>query len=195
MNRVELKENAKKQLKGKYTDAIILMTLMYLISWGATLISGIFGVLAPIIVIILNGLLGFGYTSYFLKVSRGENVTYKELFAKTDLLIPYILITLLVGVFTFLWSLLFIIPGIIASIEYSMVYFIALDNPELSAKEVLKKSIQMMHGHKFDYFILGLSFFGWIFLGAFTFGLLYLWLTPYMSVTFANFYNKLKEQN
>ena len=52
-----------------------------------------------------------------------------------------------------------------------------------------------MNGHKMDYFILNLSFFGWAILGIFTFGLLYLWLIPYMQVTFANFYNEIKEQN
>ena len=194
MNRIELKETAKRQLQGKYKDAIILIVLMTLISYASTFVGGLLGVLAPVVVIVVSGLTGFGYTNFFLKISRGETPTYKELFARTDLLVPYILITLLVGVFTFLWSLLFIIPGIIAALEYSMVYYIALDNPELSAREVLKKSIQMMNGHKLDYFMLQLSFFGWAILGAFTFGLLYLWLTPYMQVTCANFYNNIKDK-
>jgi uncharacterized membrane protein len=76
-----------------------------------------------------------------------------------------------------------------------MVYYIALDNPELSATEVINKSKTMMNGHKLDFFILGLSFIGWIILIPFTFGLLSLWLVPYMQVTYANFYNSLKEHN
>lgn len=195
MNRVELKASAKKQLQGKYRDSIILIVLMALISYASTLVGGLFGIFAPIAAMVVSGLIGFGYTSFFLKISRGETPTYKELFARTDLLVSYILITLLVGVLTFLWSLLFIIPGIIASLAYSMVYFVALDHPELSASETLKKSKQIMNGHKLDYFILNLSFIGWAILAAFTFGLLYLWLIPYMQVTYANFYNSIKHKS
>lgn len=195
MNRVELKENAKKQLEGKYKDAIIITVLYLTITSAATFVGSLLGPLTIIINAVVSGLIFFGYTNYFLKVSRGENPTFKELFARTDLLVPYILISLLVGVFTFLWSLLFVIPGIIATFSYSMVYYIALDNPELSAMEAIKKSKQMMNGHKVDYFILSLSFIGWGLLVPFTFGLLSLWLNPYMQVTFANFYNQLKAHN
>lgn len=204
MNRVLLKEKAKSSLKGKYKDAIGIMLVYYLISFAVGfvlgLISGFLGlsenavdILTSIASIVLAGLFGFGLISYYLKVSRNEEVTYKELFSKMDLCIPYIIISLLTGIFTILWSLLFIIPGIIAAISYTLVYFIKLDNPEMSAMEVINKSKTMMKGHKMDYFVLGLSFFGWIILGAFTFGILYLWLIPYMNVTLANFYNSLKE--
>jgi len=107
--------------------------------------------------------------------------------------IPYISIALLTGLFTLLWPLLFIIPGIIDSISYTLVYMIKLDNPEMSTMEVITKSKEMMNGHKMDYFVLVLSFFGWAILGILTLGILYLWLTLYMNVTFANFYNSLKE--
>jgi len=107
--------------------------------------------------------------------------------------IPYISIALLTGLFTLLWPLLFIIPGIIDSIGYTLVYMIKLDNPEMSTMEVITKSKEMMNGHKMDYFVLVLSFFGWAILGILTLGILYLWLTLYMNVTFANFYNSLKE--
>lgn len=204
MNRVLLKENAKSSLKGKYKDAILIMVVYYLISFAVGfvlgIISGFLGlsdnavdIITNIASIILSGVFGFGIISYYLKLSRNEEVTYKELFSKIDLCIPYIIISLLTGIFILLWSLLFIIPGIIASISYALVYYIKLDNPEMSAMEVINKSKTMMKGHKMDYFVLGLSFFGWILLGIFTFGILYLWLVPYMNVTMANFYNSLKE--
>jgi len=63
----------------------------------------------------------------------------------------------------------------------------------MSTMEVITKSKEMMNGHKMDYFVLVLSFFGWAILGILTLGILYLWLTLYMNVTFANFYNSLKE--
>jgi uncharacterized membrane protein len=139
------------------------------------------------------GLLGFGTVSFFLKISRNETVTYKELFSKINMCFSYLAISLLVGLFTALWSLLLVIPGIIAAINYSLVYFVKLDNPELGALEVLRKSKEMMNGHKWDFFVLILSFLGWAILGIFTLGILYLWLVPYMQVTYANFYNSLKE--
>ena len=202
MNRIELKNKAKESLKGKYGDAITLILITYAINFAAGLIIGFMGLeesiidlLSNIASIIISGIIGFGTVSYYLKVSRKESVTYKELFSKMNMFWSYIGISLLVGLFTLLWSLLFIIPGIIAALNYSLVYFIKLDNPELSASDVLEKSKQMMKGHRWDYFVLGLSFLGWSILGLFTFGILYLWLVPYMQVTYANFYNSLKEKN
>ena len=203
MNRVELKERAKTSLNGKYGDAILMMIVYFLMELGATFVLGFTGgllnlseniinLLSSIVSGIFSGLFGFGMVSYYLKISRNEEVTYKELFSKFDMAIPYISIALVTGLFTILWSLLFVIPGIIASISYTLVYMIKLDNPEMSTMEVIRKSKEMMNGHKMDYCVLILSFFGWAILGIFTFGILYLWLTPYMNVTFSNFYNSLK---
>ena len=93
----------------------------------------------------------------------------------------------------FLWSLLFIIPGIIAAIRYSQAFLIKLDDPDLSATECIDKSKEMMNGHKMDYFLLILSFIVWFILGVFTCGILYLWLIPYYSTTICNFYNEIKK--
>lgn len=204
MNRVELKERAKASLQGKYGDAIKMMFVFYLINFGVGFVLGFTegllnlsenasDLISSLVSIVLSCLFGFGMVSYYLKLSRNEEVTYKELFSKFDMAIPYISIALVTGLFTLLWSLLFIIPGIIASISYTLVYMIKLDNPEMSTMEVITKSKEMMNGHKMDYFVLILSFFGWAILGILTLGILYLWLTPYMNVTFANFYNSLKE--
>lgn len=198
MNRSELKTRAKESLRGKYGEAIKLYLLYILITFAGSFVVGLFVSnedLAAILELIVSiGIMGLylGYYSFFLKVSRNEEVTYKELFNKTNLFWFSMGITLLTGIFIFLWSLLFIIPGIIAAFGYSMVYFVALDNPELGAMDVLKKSKEIMKGHKMEFFILNLSFIGWVFLSFFTFGLLYLWLAPYMQVTFANFYNEIK---
>lgn len=196
MNRSELKTKAKENLKGKYGDAIKLMLITYGISFISGLIIGFIDLdetVGDLILLIITGLIGFGTVSYYLKVSRNESVTYKELFSKTNMFWQYIAISLLVGIFTALWSLLFIIPGIIAALSYSLVYYIKLDNPELSTMDVIRRSKQMMQGHKWDFFVLSLSFLGWTILGLFTLGILYFWLIPYMQVTYANFYNSLKE--
>ena len=73
-----------------------------------------------------------------------------------------------------------------------MSYYILADNPELTAREALRKSKEMMVGHKLDLFILMLSFFGWYLLGAITFGIAYIYIIPYLNATMANFYNSIK---
>lgn len=202
MNRALLKENAKKSLQGKYGDAIALLGIMFAFSFALGLVIVFLGLeedlastLSDLCSLLISCALGFGMTSYFLKISRNEPVTYNELFSKTNMFVSYLSISLLVGLFIFLWTLAFIIPGIIASLSYSMVFFVKLDNPDMGAMDVLRKSKQIMSGHKMDYFVLGLSFLGWVILGAFTLGILYLWLIPYMQVTYANFYNSIKDEN
>lgn len=200
MNRIELKNRAKESLKGKYGEAIKLLLITFAISFATGFVIGFLNLdediaelISSIVSLAVAGLLGFGTVSFFLKISRNETVTYKELFSKINMCFSYLAISLLVGLFTALWSLLLIIPGIIAAINYSLVYFVKLDNPELGALEVLRKSKEMMNGHKWDFFVLILSFLGWAILGIFTLGILYLWLVPYIQVTYANFYNSLKE--
>ena len=203
MNRVELKEKAKKSLQGKYGQAIIMTIVFGIITGVAQLIptffkggseltqSGVQLVCALITAIVTSFFL-LGSVNFYLKLSRGEEVTWQELFSKTNLWKVCFLTTILVNVFTALWSLLLIIPGIIASYSYSMVHYILLDNENMSALEAISKSKEMMNGHKMDLFMLHLSFLGWAILGVFTLGILYFWLAPYMSTATANFYNEIK---
>ena len=198
MDRVTLKQKAKESLQGRYGDAITLFVIYMLIAGACGgVVGAIMGTtkqaksVEGLLTLVISSLFIMGFYNYFLKVSRNEKVEWKELFNKTDLFVPALLITLLVGVFVTLWSLLLLIPGIIAAFSYSQVYFVKLDNPDMEAMDVLKKSKELMNGHKMDYFVLILSFLGWIILGLFTLGILYLWLMPYMYVTQANFYNEL----
>lgn len=98
----------------------------------------------------------------------------------------------LMMVLVMLWTLLFIIPGIVMGFAYAMTPFILVEQPEMKAIDALRKSREMMKGHKFDLFYLMLSFIGWIFLGLLTLGIGFLWLLPYMQTTIAAFYNDLK---
>lgn len=94
--------------------------------------------------------------------------------------------------FVFLWSLLFLIPGLIKSFSYALTPYILEDNPELSANQAINMSRRMMRGHKFDLFYLLLSFLGWYILCIFTLGIGLLWLVPYMYTAVAAFYRDLK---
>ena len=91
-----------------------------------------------------------------------------------------------------LWSLLFLIPGIIKGFSYAMTPFILEENPELGTQQAIHRSRMMMRGHKFDLFWLYLSFIGWGILCIFTFGIGYFWLAPYMETAQAAFYEEVK---
>ena len=135
-------------------------------------------------------LVSCGWQLYALRTSREEETGGLEtLFACFQQFWRFLSATILTSLFTFLWSLLFIIPGIIAAYSYSQTIYILLDHPEMSAMEAIAASKKMMRGHKAEFFMLELSFWGWVFLSAFTFGLLNVWLEPYMQVSKANFYN------
>jgi uncharacterized membrane protein len=87
-----------------------------------------------------------------------------------------------------------IIPGIIKGISYSQTSFILKDNPELSYNAAIERSMAMMEGYKMQYFLLQLSFIGWILLSMLTCGILNLWVLPYVVATDAHFYEFVKEE-
>ena len=92
-----------------------------------------------------------------------------------------------------LWSLLFIVPGIIKALSYAMTPYILGDCPNVKAQDALKLSMRMMNGHKWELFVLGLSFIGWTLLSGLTCGLLSVfYVGPYMNNTYAGYYSELK---
>lgn len=221
MNRAELKSKAKESLKGKYGSAIGIIIIFILIAVIASACSAIPAV-GPIIPTLVSCVIGFGYLRFFLKISRGEDPSVNELWSCANMWWLYFIISICTGFFVFAWSLLLFIPGIIASYRYRMALYIALDNPSISGLDAIRQSKEMMKGHKWELFVLDLSFiaiyvFYWFICGfAVTFlrmllhmdsGLLLaigmiitmvlpsLYIIPYMGVTIANFYNSLKEKN
>ena len=95
-------------------------------------------------------------------------------------------------VFGLFLTIAIIMVGIYLAITFSQTYFILYDEPKLGILKVIEKSFDMMADYVLEYFVLALSFIGWAILGIFTFGILYFWLVPYMLVTFAIFYDKIK---
>jgi len=194
MNRAELKSKAKESLKGKYGSAIGIIIIFILIAVIASACSAIPAV-GPIIPTLVSCVIGFGYLRFFLKISRGEDPSVNELWSCANMWWLYFIISICTGFFVFAWSLLLFIPGIIASYRYRMALYIALDNPSISGLDAIRQSKEMMKGHKWELFVLDLSFIGWYFLCGLTFGILSFYVIPYMGVTVANFYNSLKEKN
>jgi hypothetical protein len=136
---------------------------------------------------------GTGFTWYCLALARGEKPEWKSLFDGFGQFFKIIWLEILIGVFVSLWTILFIIPGIIASFRYSMAIYIMREHPEYSALQCIRESKALMRGKKVDFFILRISFIFWILLGSVILMLLRvdvlaLWLNIYVGVASANFY-------
>lgn len=140
---------------------------------------------------ILGGTVKLGYCRFLLKQHDGSNPEIADLFSQFDRFGDGFCLALLQTIFIVLWSLLFVIPGIVASYRYSLAQFIMLENPDMRPMEALNASKQMMYSHKMDLFLLDLSFIGWSFLCVFTLGIGFLWLNPYMNATRAAFYRDI----
>ena len=134
----------------------------------------------------------------FLHFTRGERMGFfKSIFSvfMDSRFVPEFLNFLLSYIFQFLWSLLLVIPGLIKSYSYAMTPYIVNDlvesGQEVHATTAITASRQLMDGHKWDLFVLNLSFIGWYILSVITFGIGYIWLLPYEQTTKANFYRNL----
>ena len=180
--------NARKQLGGGIFQNNWLMALVVCLLFS--LVMGVGGFVS----IIVGGFLAFGMCRVFLQLVRGqkEKVDIADLFSGSrqfaDLLVLYLLQTL----FTVLWTLLFIIPGIIKTFQYSLCHHILVDNPNMSQSEVREESMSMMEGNCLRYLWLHLSFVGWFVLSILSCGVLLFYTIPYMDAATAIFYENLK---
>jgi uncharacterized membrane protein len=143
-------------------------------------------------ILLTYGAFALGFAGYFLKRIRGEEIALKNIFDGFKRFWPALSLNFLEFLFIMLWSFLFIIPGIIKTFSYSMAYYIMYDDPEISALDAITKSRIMMKGYKGKLFLLYLSFIGWSLLTIFTFGIGSFWLSPYVGLSVANFYENLK---
>lgn len=211
----ELKIAAKENLDGKWIIAIAVTLVAWLLveaftsnnganaTWKYVMENGrfvrvdtgdhTFKNLMSIVSLIIGGPIYYGVAAYFLKLSRNEPAEFSELFSGFSLFKTNFILNLLTMIFTLLWALLLIVPGIIAGISYSMAYFIVNDNPEIGGLEAIRRSKEMMYGHKMRFFNMWLSFLGWFLLGLVTAGLGMLYAVPYYRAAKANFYLDLKE--
>lgn len=134
-----------------------------------------------------------GMAGYFLNHLRGANPDWKSLYREgLDNFGTYFKVGVVTEIFTILWTLLFIVPGIIKSLQWFFVHQIIHDNPNLDGKQARDLSKRMTDGFKIDLFVMGLSFFFWYLLVAVTFGIALLYVTPYESCTIAMYYENLK---
>ena len=205
----ELKDKALNDLKGNWTQPV-LASLVYMVI--AIIFSGdpsafnssnigmqqnftVWSGICLLVSLFFILPMAYSYMLIFLDFIRGEKEKligkmfgffkdYDRAFGTAFMVMLY----------TILWSLLLVIPGIIKALAYSMTYFISKDHPEYSIDECIEASKRMMDGHKGELFILELSFIGWILLSILTLGIGLLWLAPYMDTTIAHYYEELKAE-
>ena len=192
MSNREIRAIARKNLGGNIFHSTWMLSLavylvVYIIVSAASTISGIGG-------LILYGPLTVGMAAYFLALSRSENAKFEKAFSGFANFGDNLLVGLMPELFIFLWSLLFVIPGIVKTYSYSMVYYIKNDHPEYDWKDCINESRRIMNGNKMKLFALHLSFLGWILLSFFTFGIGMLWVCPYMEASNAAFYETIKNK-
>lgn len=198
MNFIEIKEEAKK-LTSKYILKFWKSSLLVFASSIALAI--ILGTISGGVLAFITELLALplyiGFISYILGLTRKEEVSLTDIFQDYKK-IGLIVVTLIISyVFIIFGYILLIIPGIMIAFSLVMVVYLLADSKETSiseARNIIRESREMMNGYKLDYFIFELSFIGWHFLGAITFGIAYIYVIPYF--TFANtlYYQRLKEK-
>jgi len=171
------------------TEQMPAETLKYVMA-AVIAISSVLAI-AGIVQFIVGAFVSLGLIQYNMNLIDGKEALIGELFSKSSMLGKALWLRLRMGIFTLLWTLLLIIPGIIKSYSYSMAGFIMTENPEIDAKEAMEVSINMMKGNKWRLFCLQLSFIGWILLGVLTLGIGLLFVEPYMNAAYASFYDEI----
>lgn len=142
---------------------------------------------------LIGGVLQLGYARFLLKQHDGKELDFNDLFSQFDRFGTGFAQDFLRTLYTFLWSLLLIVPGIIAALSYAMTPFILEEHPELTASEAIARSKALMDGHKMDLFILNLTFLGWDILCALTANIGNLFLNPYKNAAYAVFYREITQ--
>lgn len=208
----ELRAQARERLEGKW-GTFVLMTFLFYVIHVLLQIPGYIGSLLEIlspenvlaslsfsnisnILSLLALPLSWGLTVSLLRNHREESVDLENLFDgfRGGRYTRVFCALFLVNLFTFLWALLLIIPGIMKAFSYALTPYILLDEPELTARQAITRSCEIMQGRRWKLFCLYLSFIGWGILSILTFGIGILWLVPYMNASVAAFYEDARAE-
>lgn len=153
-------------------------------------LAGLLGIVS----FILGGTVELGYAKFLLKQYDRKELQFSDLFSQFERFGTGFAQKFLRTLYTCLWALLLVIPGIVKGLSYAMTPFILEEHPEMTASEAIKASMKLMDGHKMDLFILGLTFIGWEILACLTMGIGFLFLNPYMNAAYAAFYRNISGQ-
>jgi len=183
----ELMAQARQALDGQWGLAIGVGLLFLVINMVIGAIPG-----GNIAQLVIGGALELGLVIFFLALARRTEPRVEMLFWGFKRFGAALGAYLLRLVFVFLWSLLLIVPGIIAQLSYSQTFYLLADHPEMGPLEAIRASKEMMRGHKWRLFCLGLRFLGWILLSILTCCIGFIFLMPYIGASYARFYEDLK---
>jgi uncharacterized membrane protein len=188
MTNAAITAQARATLKGSWKMPILAFVVYFFIFMFLSFIPMI-GWLASMII---AGPMMLGYCIFFLAFVRGEEIQLSRLFDGFQQFINALLAYILQAVFIFLWTLLLIIPGIIAAFRYAMTFYILADNPGMEGLTAITHSKELMMGKKWKLFCLGCRFIGWFLLGVLSLGIGFLWIIPYFQTSVTIFYEDLK---
>lgn len=222
LNRAQLKAEAKSITKGAAVSAYVF-TLIYLVitfvlnmilefATGSTAaeLSTVLEMEIPfptlglpplmvtflsILISLVTVVLSAGYLLYNMGVRKGRTMPYATMFDGFTFVGKIIILEILVFVYVFLWSLLFLIPGIIAGYRYRFALYNLCENPQISPSEALRMSKAQTRGHKWELFVLDLSFLGWNILCGLTLGILSIWIMPYIQQTDIGYFEACKKSS
>lgn len=191
-----LRALGRYSLAGKWKLGV-LGTLLYavLTTVPVILLNLIFGEggsqtgIASVYSILITGPMTLGYAMFAISIFRNRETTPAEVFYGFERFGKAFGLYVVMSVFVILWSLLLIVPGIIAALRYSMSFYVLADNPDIKILDAINESKRIMNGNKWKFFCLNLTFIGWGLLCILTCGIGYLWLAPYMEVSFIAFYD------
>lgn len=213
--RKKYKSFAKTQLSGRWKIPILMTLLIFIVSaifsvpdviqmlrsnaleaaGEVNTAASSTSLVTSIVSMIASAILEVASICVYIKMSRSpEPVTFSDFIEGFNNWARATLGVLWQCLWTFLWMLLLIIPGIIKSIAYSQMFYIIAEYKEVSVTKAMRISIEITKGHKWDLFVLSLSFLGWAILSAFTLGILNFWLFPYMNMTYVNAYHALMKE-
>jgi len=199
MTRGELKEWAKGKIKGHIWELLVPILVAGLLT-GLTIgakanyTDGKFEYFAGYNLGFFLYFVEVGLTYFMVQFINDKEYAFSDLFKFAKDYVRIFVVNLLQCIFVFLWTLLLIVPGIIKGFAYSLVSFLLADEKysDLGYMDVLKKSDEMMKGHKMDLFVFELSYIGWWILAGFTLGILCIWLVPYYTTAKYKFLNDIK---
>lgn len=184
-------------LAGKWgLGALGTLLFIVLTAVPALILDAIFGngdmsptTVSSIYSLLITGPMTLGYAMFAISIFRKRETSPAEVFYGFERFGKAFGLYIVMSIFIFLWTLLLIIPGIIAALRYSMSFYILADHPEMGIMEAMNESKRIMRGNKWKFFCLNLSFIGWGILCLFTLGIGFLWLMPYVEVTVIAFYD------
>lgn len=201
MNWTKIKMEAKSIIRGNLWNILLPYIITVIISLGVSLVmtyiigtgtseevGGVISLIASLALYPME----LGALNYVMNFVRKESYDLNILFNYYKKFFPVVGLMILISIFVGLWTLAFIIPGIVASYSYIMAPYLMVDGEE-DPMECIRKSKNMMKGYKMDYFIFQLSFVGWIILSAFTFGILFVYVIPYINVSQILYYEELRK--